>query len=322
MYNVETFIGQAIESILSQSISEWELIIVNDGSKDSSLDIAKRYVSKDCRIRILNKQNGGLSDARNYGLEATEGQYVHFFDSDDWVSSDFYEQMLDSIPPQSDPDIIIGGYVVETFDNKKHWSTERRPNTDIQDPKELSNLLSGFLNFAWNKLFKREFLIEHKLTYEKGLKLIEDCEFMSRVVDYNPKIKYSQAIGYHYRNDNRPTLSKFFDNSLIELSERRIKSSRKILSFIHTQKSFIEQSLNIVRINTIRFLIHSLFAFTHNIPIWKKYETIKRILGTTELKITKQVNGLTSVSDRITSLLITHRATLLLTILYFAKERK
>lgn len=77
-YGVEKFIGEAIESVLSQDYGNWELIVVDDGTKDNSAEIAKFYAVKDSRVRVVSKSNGGLSDARNYGLNFVSGDYVHF----------------------------------------------------------------------------------------------------------------------------------------------------------------------------------------------------------------------------------------------------
>ena len=82
-YNVEEYIASAIESVLVQSFSDWELLIVDDGSTDNSNAVAQKYSMQDKRIKVLRKENGGLSDARNFGLERACGKYVHFFDSDD-----------------------------------------------------------------------------------------------------------------------------------------------------------------------------------------------------------------------------------------------
>ena len=88
MYRVEQYIEKAITSVLKQDFQDWELLVVNDGSPDKSREIASSIASGDNRIKILDKENGGLSDARNYGLDRAIGEFVHFYDSDDWIESD------------------------------------------------------------------------------------------------------------------------------------------------------------------------------------------------------------------------------------------
>ena len=108
MYNVANFIGKAIESVKQQTYDNWELIIVNDGSTDGSRDQAKAAIGGNPKIKIVDKPNGGLSDARNFGLSLSSGKYIHFFDSDDNISINFYKEMLSSVE-HNNSDIIIGG---------------------------------------------------------------------------------------------------------------------------------------------------------------------------------------------------------------------
>ena len=93
MYRVERYIEKAIKSVLDQDFMDWELLIVNDGSPDGSREIASVVAAGDNRIRILDKENGGLSDARNYGLDRAIGDFVHFYDSDDWIEPDSCEKL-------------------------------------------------------------------------------------------------------------------------------------------------------------------------------------------------------------------------------------
>lgn len=91
-YNVEKYISAAIVSVINQTYSDWELLVIDDGSTDNSNSVAQVYANKDLRIKVIKKENGGLSDARNYGIDLAKGKYIHFFDSDDAVEPDFYEK--------------------------------------------------------------------------------------------------------------------------------------------------------------------------------------------------------------------------------------
>ena len=115
MYKVEKYIGKAITSVLNQDFHDWELLIVNDGSPDKSREIATTFADLDDRIKILDKPNGGLSDARNFGLTRAVGEFVHFFDSDDWIEADFYSNLLSEV---DDFDLVVCGYKV---DNEKSY---------------------------------------------------------------------------------------------------------------------------------------------------------------------------------------------------------
>ena len=96
VYNVEKYLEKCLDSLVNQSLHDIEIICVNDGSKDDSLDILEKYAKKDSRIKIINKQNQGLSAARNDGLKVAAGEYVGYVDSDDWVDLNFYEKLYES----------------------------------------------------------------------------------------------------------------------------------------------------------------------------------------------------------------------------------
>ena len=106
-YNVEQFIAAAIDSVQAQTFEDWELLVVDDGSTDGTCAVAQRYARSDSRIKVLRKENGGLSDARNYGLERARGELVHFFDSDDRIVPEFYSTLVAAI---NGLDFVVCGY--------------------------------------------------------------------------------------------------------------------------------------------------------------------------------------------------------------------
>ena len=155
VYNVEKFIGKCIKSVLNQTYKNFELIIVNDGSPDNSLEICNYYNSLDDRIKIFTKENGGLSSARNYGIEKASGDYICFIDSDDYIEKDFIKNLLETAL-KSDSDIVICNYN-RVFENKSN-------NAEIVTDYKISEIDRNKLirdlliikedNYACNKLYK------------------------------------------------------------------------------------------------------------------------------------------------------------------------
>ena len=320
-YGVEEYISIAIDSVLSQIFEDWELIVVNDGSLDRSGEIAKMYASRDHRIQVYDKTNGGLSDARNFGIQYANGKYIHFFDSDDRITSEYYSTMIREMEA-TDADILISGYTVETINTKGRSSIHKQellipPSTSY----EFANFIN-FINFAWNKLFRKEFLLNTNLRYEKGLKAIEDCEFMSRVVKYNPKIDYSCATGYYYRNDTRTTLSKYFDIALISLEERRIGCSVEILKFLSKDANIISEAIEICRFRTLRALLHSLFAFSSQKMLKYDFNLVKEIIHTPNLRINTKVPSCLTYQEKVLWTCLHYRLSFLVYGIYRLKETK
>lgn len=259
-YGVEKYIANAIESVLAQSFKDWELLVVNDGCKDNSRVIAKEYEAKDDRITVFDKDNGGLSDTRNFGLKYAKGKYIHFFDSDDWIEPDFYASLL-SIADNKGCDVLICGYKVD-HESEAGTKVEERPcfnGTIEESPLSLLSTISLYFNYAWNKLFLREFLVVNRLLYEKGLYLVEDCEFMSRLINYTSNIYYVTGNGYHYMDRQRQTLSKMFDDKVIGFSERRIDVLYNIFSQYSCSDKEVEVLLEKVKFNNSVTLLNLLF---------------------------------------------------------------
>lgn len=242
VYGVERYIAKAIESVLSQTYTDWELIVVNDGSRDRSREIALGYAAADSRIKVIDKENGGLSDARNVGLEYAVGEYVNFFDSDDWLEPDFISRLVERISSDN-LDLVVCGYFVDTVDSEGQLMTTVVRNSAPYPPRmesEYFDLMELYMNYAWNKLYRRQFIEQHNLRFEKGLWMIEDSEFISRVLPCDPKIGFINFPGYHYIQRPEVTLSKKFNSEVIGFMGRKLHFMGAILGYFAIQ----EDSLN------------------------------------------------------------------------------
>lgn len=266
VYGVERYIAQAIRSVQSQTYSNWELIVVNDGTKDRSREIAADFAVADKRIKIVDKENGGLSDARNVGLKHVTGEYVNFFDSDDWLEPDFLQVMKDTLDSRN-LDLAICGYYVDTIDTagKIINRIERKDlESRLESPADYLNRMGGYVNFAWNKLYRTRFLKDHQLYFEKGLWAVEDCEFMSRVFSLEPRFCFISYAGYHYLQRKEITLSKKFDKQIIGFISRKIGWYTPIMKALGAEDATINiinaraQAANIV------YLIKQIVRGTNN----------------------------------------------------------
>lgn len=181
VYNVEAYLSRCVDSILAQTYQNLEIILVNDGTKDSSDVICDNYAAQDSRIRVIHKENGGLSSARNAGLDISRGEYIAFVDSDDWIEPDAYEKML-ATAQELDVKLVVGGrYDVDEKTGKKMVGlcpnrTERITSEELVGRIFTWNQCDSA---AWDKLFHRS-LLEH-WRFPLG-KVTEDVPVMYRIV--------------------------------------------------------------------------------------------------------------------------------------------
>lgn len=154
VYNVEKYLPKCIDSILEQTYRNLEILLIDDGSKDSSPQICDEYAEKDSRIRVIHKENGGLSSARNRGLDEAKGDFVGFIDSDDYIQKDMYEYLMSGIE-KYDADISICQRIMVKNDKKKPQDREKNEVYDTETAvRKLLN--EDIMNAVWNKLYKKE----------------------------------------------------------------------------------------------------------------------------------------------------------------------
>ena len=192
VYNVEKYLKRCLDSVINQTYKNLEVILVDDGSTDNSGKICDEYAEKDKRIIVIHKNNGGLSDARNKGLDICTGNYISFIDSDDWIEKNFYEFAIDNLDKA---DLLIFDYYLTTDKKKKFVKclTKACYLTVEECLRELSK--ANIQSYAWNKLYKKELFAF--IRFPKGINY-EDQAIMHLIVDKCSKIKYFNKAFYNY----------------------------------------------------------------------------------------------------------------------------
>ena len=189
IYNVEKYLEKCINSLLSQTLEDIQIILVNDGSKDNSGNIAKECEknNKD-RVIYVEKENGGLSDAINYGLKYATGDFIAFLDSDDYIEKNAYEKMYNKAIEEN-ADYVECDFI---------WEFPNKIRVDKQYPyKNKKEMLSFVRVVAWNKLIKRQLIIDNNLEFPKGLRY-EDVEFTYKLIPFINKFAYVDKPFIHY----------------------------------------------------------------------------------------------------------------------------
>ena len=194
VYNVEKYLKEAVGSVINQSFHDYEIILVDDGSTDSSSSICDELKKIYRNIKLLHKPNGGLSDARNVGLSVASGEYVIFLDSDDyWNDVDFLSK-ADKIVTKSQPDVMVFGY--KKVVGKKVLASYQ-PSSNSKTIDELVKA-SEFNICAWDKIIKRELLVENGICFRKNV-YSEDMEWCALIFKYAEKVEVFKETPYVYR---------------------------------------------------------------------------------------------------------------------------
>lgn len=210
IYNMEKLIRKCLDSILAQSFKDYECLLIDDGSKDGSPAICDEYAQKDERVKVFHKPNGGLSDARNYGLARAYGEYTIFFDPDDWVDEDCLKDLYTKAQ-ETDADMVICDYYNQDPYQIKYVKQEP---TSLNHHDVLKDMIVGKLyGFTWNKLLKRDLYSRYNLQYTVGMYGCEDQYTMCKLLKNDIQIAYLPKAYYHYMHYGDATQSRRYDEN-------------------------------------------------------------------------------------------------------------
>jgi glycosyltransferase involved in cell wall biosynthesis len=249
VYNVEKYLARCVDSIIKQTYSKLDVILVDDGSTDRSGNICEEYKEKDSRIRVIHKANGGLSDARNVGIDIAEGQYITFIDSDDYIAADYVEYLFELLTKYK-ADISICSKLSfndgETIEQNK-YKTEIREYTGFSAMEDLF-YQKNIENSAWGKLYKT-FLFKD-IYYPVG-KLYEDLGTTYKVLFKAQKVVWSSEKKYFYRQRVGSIMKKTFSVNNMD----RVDMSRELLEFVDEEcKSLLKAAISRFFISNVQVL--------------------------------------------------------------------
>ncbi|MEP5341485.1 MAG: glycosyltransferase [Algibacter sp.] len=271
VYNVEKYLNTCLNSILIQSFSDYEIILVNDGSTDSSGEICDSYAKKNSHIVVIEKINGGLSSARNAGIEKAKGKYIWFIDSDDWI----FENSLSVLKEHlqfTDIDVISFSYVSFQEDLKKYSDFKYRQNTTILTGNEFFTKIKSFHPAVWVYVYNHDFIKNNQLRFEDGL-IHEDVYFnLNYLGDVKQIKKIPDPLYYH-----RIRSGSIMKDSSNENLAKRILSYIKILELCYRLKdrneAFMERNINLYKITFFEIL----YIYTlRNVGFNSKYKLLKK----------------------------------------------
>lgn len=231
IYNVQEYLEQCIKLILKSIESNYELILVNDGSTDDSFNICKKYSSRNNNIKIVNKKNGGLSSARNAGIDVAQGKYIVFLDPDDEINENYFKNLL-NIMEKNKCDIVISGY--ETFPVKKVITPGYKLNT-ILEGRDLvlsaKNIHSNNeLCFVWRNIYKLDIIKRNNIRFNEEVFIGEDVIFNLEFLLKSKRAYAVDEVLYYYRTNNANSLMRAKYKPNLEKSLLKQYEVRKYLS--------------------------------------------------------------------------------------------
>jgi len=310
VYNVEKYIEKCLTSLVNQRLQEIEIIIVNDGSTDNSKLIINKFLEKfPNKIKYVEKENGGLSDARNFGMPYATGEYIAFLDSDDYIELNMYEDMYKKAKEENS-DYVECDFIWEYPDKVK-------PDIGIEYNGKKEMLVNARV-VAWNKLIKRSIIEETNLKFTKGVRY-EDVDFFYKLVPHLNKVSFVKKQFIHYiqrdtsiaNTQNKKTKDIFIvlKNTIDYYKEKNLfETYKEELEYTYARLLLCSSLLRIVKIKdkeTRKDLINETWEILNKtFPNWKKNSYLSKGKGLKNLYL-KTVNGFTyKIYTKIFSIII------------------
>lgn len=285
VYNGEKYIAKSINNILNQTFTNFELIIVNDGSIDSSKEICEQFSEIDNRIKVINKKNTGVSDTRNELLKKATGEYIGFVDSDDKIDEKMFEVLVNKIEKYKS-DLVVCGFIEEKIiDDKvvnqieKNYYHKEYENIEEMKTTFMELLNSESLHPLWNKLYKREIIEKNNIKFNKNFKTGEDFIFNLEYLLNAKDISFCNENFYYYaKRSNGSITHQYID----DMYGKGIDIHNKLEEFLKKMNLFTEENQYILCGNHLMGVFSAFLNLFHkdcNMTLDEKCKCIRNIIN-------------------------------------------
>lgn len=301
IFNSDTTLDRCINSIINQTYKNIEIILVDDGSTDNSAEKCDEYLKIDSRIKVIHKQNGGVSSARNIGLSHATGDYIAFVDSDDYVENNMYELLIKCIE-KNKSDIAISNVFFETPEKSIVHNYEHSDfNFNKENYPENSYFIKSISGYVCNKLYSRDMIYyddESFISFNSDICIGEDDLFNYEIFDKNSEIKYSyiDIRLYHYILNNSSATNKKFNLKKLSYFDAKEKEIN-MLEFYKISNDFLKADyiINFIRtkiiINKLHLLVNEkYYSISNKTKEYKKQIKIKKLPFKLKIKLIISLN--------------------------------
>lgn len=286
IYKVEKYLAKAIESVLNQTHKDIEVFLIDDGSPDNSGTICDDYAKKDNRIIVIHKQNEGAPEARNIAIDKSNGKYIYFIDSDDWIESTMLEKMH-NLAENNTADLIVTGFCMEYYEKGKYVQYQNKIKDRVfSSQQEFRNeaykyLNNSILSLPWNKLYLSKTIKEHKIRFPN--KKWDDHHFNMEYLKYVNKVVMSEITMYHwYRSrEGSETMINYQDPNMFEIRKEHFEHIKELYRYWNQSDSDSINSINSYYIGRLFQCIQEI-SDNQEIKHKDKIKKIKQILNDKE----------------------------------------
>lgn len=288
VYRVEKFVGKAIESILAQTLSDFEFIIVDDGSPDKSGEICDDYAKKDDRIHVIHKENNGASSARNIAMRIARGKYIYFIDSDDWAEMNMLEDMYNLAETYS-AQYIITGYYIDTYYSDTEYITLNVFHEDAvyydqrsfrKDAHKLFD--KNLLYTPWNKLYLADYLRENDISFPNTL--WDDFPFNLSILRDIERVVVSSKQYYHFVRARTESETTKYVAKMYEKREEEHQWMQDLYHYWDVDDVDSREFLSRRYIERLVGCIENITNENCKLPKKEKKQKIKQIINNEEVK--------------------------------------
>ncbi len=291
VYNVENYIIRCVESITEYADERIQIIIIDDGSRDDSIDKILPICEANAYIEIYHKINGGLSSARNFGLDKAKGKYIHFVDSDDFIIGENLPQIIDKLENSIEPFFVFRHMTISEYNIANGNNNNKGKYVKVSRVDYIKHSRNPITN-VWKTIVSKKLITEHELIFREGV-LCEDIEWITKILLYVDHIVWSDLLLYIYNNERTDSIMKVLSAKRVDDTAKNIQVTKSIVDNISSDEErklfkkllFIEWCMNLVFYSMLeksqKTHVHfnDCFVGEKEVTIIKIYVALRKILS-------------------------------------------